>query len=219
MADQFSWSGIGELLAGFAPEGPLRTAVLFVYGVCVAIAPFIYKYYLGVLAQGAAPEGSIERQDYDKLRASLAGDNLAARLYAKWLTAFLGWIERFFGDAGTEGQRAFGLKKPAPLWTAPALDRCLLLALIYPIATILVIWAISGHVGPAEAALGLKPALPGLQRSVAAMLFGFLGFEAWILKRKMGLKDLLVGRVSQNDGNGWSDRFSVSFVCGVLERT
>jgi hypothetical protein len=29
----------------------------------------------------------------------------------------------------------------------------------------------------------------------------------------------LVGRVSQNDGNGWSDRFAVSFVCGVHERT
>jgi hypothetical protein len=26
---------------------------------------------------------------------------------------------------------AFGLKKAAPLWTAPAFDRCLLLALIY----------------------------------------------------------------------------------------
>jgi hypothetical protein len=120
----------------------------------------MYKYYLGVLAQGAQPEGSLERQDYDKLRASLAGDTLAARLYGKWLTAFLDWIERFFGDVGMADRtlfpQAFGLKKPASLWTAPAFDRCLLLALIYPIATIFVIWAISGHVGPAEAALGLR---------------------------------------------------------------
>jgi len=99
MTDQLSWNTAGEWLAGFTPEGPLRTAVLLVYGLCVAVAPFIYKYYLGVLAQGAAPEGSIERQDYDRLRASLAGGNLAARLYAKWLTAFLDGIERFFGDA------------------------------------------------------------------------------------------------------------------------
>jgi hypothetical protein len=82
MTDQLSWSTVGEWLAGFVPEGPLRTAVLLGYGLCVAVAPFIYRYYLGVLAQGAAPEGSIERQDYDKLRASLAGGNLAARLYA-----------------------------------------------------------------------------------------------------------------------------------------
>ncbi len=109
------------------PEGPLRTAALLVYGLCVAVAPFIYTYYLGVLAQGAAPEGSLERQDYDTLRASLAGDNLAARLYADWLTRFPRWVERFFGDAGMADRtlfpRAFGLKKAAPLWTAPAFDR------------------------------------------------------------------------------------------------
>jgi hypothetical protein len=95
------------------------------------------------------------------LRASLAGGNLAARLYAKWLTKFLDRVERFFGDAGTQGQRAFGLKTPAPLWTAPALDRCLLLALLYPIATIVLVWAMFGHVGPAEAALDLKPDVQG----------------------------------------------------------
>jgi hypothetical protein len=88
-------------MAGETPAGRPRRALLYVViGLCVAAAPFIYKYYLGVLAQGAAPEGSLEREDYDKLRASLAGSNLAARLYAKWLTAFLDWIERFFGDAG-----------------------------------------------------------------------------------------------------------------------
>jgi hypothetical protein len=63
---------------------------------------------------------------------------------------------------------AFGLKTPAPLWTTPALDRCLLLAFIYLIATIFLIWAISGHVGPAEEALALKPNLPGWSRALAA---------------------------------------------------
>src|SRR5215471_8656036 len=53
-----------------------------------------------------------------------------------------------------------GLKTPAPLWTAPAFELCLLLALIYPTATIFIIWAISGHVGPAELALHLNPNLP-----------------------------------------------------------
>jgi hypothetical protein len=165
-------SSIGEIakaivdfIAGFVPEGPLRTLVIVTYGLCGAIAPFIYKYYLGVLAQGSKPEGSIERRDYDRLRASLKEGNLAARLYARWLTKFLDWIERFFGDAGMADRtlfpHAFGLKTPAPQWTAPAFDRCLLLALNYPIATIFLIWAISGHVGPAEAALGLQPDLPG----------------------------------------------------------
>ena len=148
-------------LAEVLPKGPAQTALYWVAGLCILAAPFIYKYYLGVLAQGAASEGSLERQDYDALRASLAGGNLAARLYAKWLTKFLDRVERFFGDAGTQGQRAFGLKTPAPLWTAPALDRCLLLALLYPIATIVLVWAMFGHVGPAEAALDLKPDVQG----------------------------------------------------------
>jgi hypothetical protein len=85
-------------LAEVLPKGPAQTALYWVAGLCIVAAPVLYKYYIGVLAQGAAPERSIERQDYDKLRAGVAGGNLAARLYSKWLTAFLDWIERFFGD-------------------------------------------------------------------------------------------------------------------------
>ena len=156
-------------LAEVLPKGPAQTrspgSLVF------AFSPLLSSINtISALAQGAAPEGSIERQDYDKLRASLAGGNLAARLYVKWLTAFLDGVERFFGDAGTEGQRAFGLKTPAPLWTAPAFDHCLLLALIYPIATILLIWAISGHAGPAEAALGLDNNFPAWRRGLIAAL-------------------------------------------------
>jgi hypothetical protein len=182
-------------LAGRLPEGPARTLLFVVVGLCVAVAPFIYKYYLGVLAQGAKPEGSLERQDYERLRASLAGGSLAARLYAKWLTAFLDWIERFFGDAGMADRtlfpRAFGLQKPAPLWTAPAFDRCLLLALVYPIATIFLIWAISGDVGPAEAALGLTPDVPGLSRVLGVAAIGFSSFALWQAILTPGWKHLI----------------------------
>jgi hypothetical protein len=171
---------IGGWIAGFVPEGPLRTLVLVIEGLCVALAPFIFAYYLKLLAHGGAEDGSIERQDYDRLRASLAGDNLAARLYAKWLTIFLDWVERFFGDVGMADRtlfpHAFGLKKPAPLWTASALDRCLLLALIYPIATIFVIWVVSGHVGPAEKALGLIPGVHSGYRAIVVAALGLLTF-------------------------------------------
>jgi hypothetical protein len=190
MVDQLSWSEAAKLignpfatlawlLAGFVHEGPARTAVLVIEGLCGVLARLIYKYYIGLLAQGAEPEGSLQRKDYDKLRASLAGGNLAARLYADWLTRFLDAVDRFFGDAGTEGQRAFGLKKPAPLWTAPAFDRCLLLALIYPVAAIFLIWAVSGHVGPAETALGLKPNIPIWARDIFAGSFLFFAFAVW----------------------------------------
>jgi hypothetical protein len=187
---------IGDVIAGFAPEGPLRTLVIVTYLLCGAAAPFIFNYYLGVLGQGAKPEGSIERNDYDKLRASLKEGNLAARLYAKWLTKFLDWIERFFGDAGMADRtlfpHAFGLKTPAPLWTAPAFDRCLLLALIYPIATQFLTWAISGHVGPAaQSALGLNPDVPGWLRSLAAAAVGFSSFAFWRGVRARGREFLV----------------------------
>jgi hypothetical protein len=176
-------------LAEVLPKGPAQTALYWVAGLCIIAAPVMYKYYIGILAQGAAPEGSIERQDYDKLRASLA-----ARLYAKWLTAFLDRVERFFGDAGMADRtlfpHAFGLKKAAPLWTAPAFDRCLLLALIYPIATIFVIWAISGHVGPAEAALGLDNNFPAWRRGLIAALIGVV---ILIWQRKLAVAWAIVG--------------------------
>ncbi|WGJ15773.1 hypothetical protein QEV83_05805 [Methylocapsa sp. D3K7] len=172
-----------EWMAGLLPEGPASILFYVVAGLCVLAARVVYKYYLGVLAQGAAPEGSIERQDYDKLRASLAGGNLAARLYAKWLTVFLDRIEWLFGDVGMADRtlfpHAFGLKKPAPLWTAHALDRCLLLALIYPVVTIFVTWVISGHVGPAEAALGLNPDISIWLRGLSAGAIAFATFANW----------------------------------------
>jgi hypothetical protein len=65
---------------------------------------------------------------------------------------------------------AFGLRTPVPLWSAPSLDRCLLLAFIYPIATIMFIWIVSGHVGQAESTLGLEINIPGWTRASAAAL-------------------------------------------------
>ena len=72
------------------------------------------------------------------------------------------------------------------MWTAPAFDRCLLLALIYRIATIFVIWAISGHVGPAERALGLKPDNSAWVRSLLVGAIVLLSFIFWAFARIRG---------------------------------
>src|SRR5262249_32252552 len=140
-------------------------------GVSGFVFPLLYKRYFGILAASSKRKGTSDREGYDRLRESLSGGNPAARLYSHWLTKSLDAVDRFFGDAGKADQtlfpHAFGLKTPAPLWTAPAFDRCLLLALIYPVVTIFIIWAVSGHVGPAEAALGLRPHLLGWQRGIA----------------------------------------------------
>lgn len=174
---------LGALLNAVTPEGPAQTALFLVVGLCVAAAPFVFRYYTGVLGQGAQPEGSLERKDYDALRASLTGGNLAARLYAGRLTKFLDAVDRFFGDAGMADRsvfpHAFGLRTPAALWTPRAFDRCLFLALVYPIATIFIIWAVSGHAGPAGMALGLKPNARGWSRALIAALAAFAGFATW----------------------------------------
>jgi hypothetical protein len=74
---------------------------------------------------------------------------------------------------------AFRLRTPAPLWTARALDRCLLFALVYPVATIFVIWIISGQVGPAERALHLPPDLYGGKRTFEAAAVGISILALW----------------------------------------
>jgi hypothetical protein len=159
------------------------TSVLTVIGGIGALAFSIMNgRYLGVLASGGARKGSPARAAYDSLRESLSGENIATRIYIQRLRAFLDGIERFFGDTGMADRslfpHSFGLKTPAPLWTAPAFDRCLLLALIYPIVTIVLIWVISGHIGPAEAALHLPPGTSGWRRAAGVVLI-FLSSYAW----------------------------------------
>jgi hypothetical protein len=128
-------AAIGSLLpAGLTSAiGVLLTSTDSIIGLIFSL---MYKRYRGILAASAHGKKEIdrntsaERQAYDALRKSLCGGNIAARLYADWLTAFLGVVDRFFGDADDKvlHQRAFRLKTPASLWTAPAFGRCLLLA-------------------------------------------------------------------------------------------
>ncbi len=179
----------------------LWASVLGLVGGVSALAfSLLYGRYSGILASGNKRKTSLERQAYDRLRKSLAEGNGAARLYADWLGIFLDWIEKFFGDAGMADRtlfpHAFGLKKPAPLWTAPAFDRCLLLALIYPIATIFIIWATTGHVGPAEAALDLKPDIPGWRRGLAVAAIGISIFAAWRYAQTKGGKRRIFSTVA-----------------------
>jgi len=196
MAEKSAESAVGKYLG--APIGGALTALITwaTAGSTGAISPalvsllavlgglsglaltLLYRRYLAIL--GANRRVAAERQAYIAVRDSLAEGNLAARLYSDRLTRFLDWIDRFFGDAGMADRtlfpHAFGLRTPAPLWTAPALDRCLLLALLYPIAAIFIFWAISGQVGPAEQALHLQPAVTGWQRIAAGAGFGSLVF-------------------------------------------
>lgn len=171
--------------------GSALVHVLAIGGGILGLAfSLIYGRNIGVLGSGGAEKDTPEREAYEALRNSLVEGNLAARLYANRLTRFLDRVDQFFGDAGRADKtllpRAFWLRAPAPLWTAPALDRCLLLALVYPIATIFLIWAISGHVGPAERALRLEPNVSGWQRLGATAVLGFGAVAGWLSSRSAG---------------------------------
>ena len=47
--------------------------------------------------------------------------------------------------------------RPAHRWTARAFDRCALMAVIYPFASLLAIWTLTGKAGDIGEILGLRP--------------------------------------------------------------
>jgi hypothetical protein len=141
--------------------------------ILVAIAAFglAVLHYFRALGAGPALASPREQNGHD--------GNWIAREYARRLNTFLNAVDRFFGDAEMADQtwfpHAFGLRKPAPLWTTPAFDRCLLLAFFYLIVAIVIIWAVGNRVGPAEAALGLH-ATDDWRRAATLVAIGFLTF-------------------------------------------
>jgi hypothetical protein len=92
-------AAIGSLLpAGLTSAiGVLLTSAGSIIGLIFSL---MYKRYRSILAASAHGRKeldrntSAERQAYDALRKSLRGGNIAARLYADWLTAFLGVVDR-----------------------------------------------------------------------------------------------------------------------------
>ena len=103
--------------------------------------------------------------------------------YRHWLTKALDRVDVFFGDPGRNDKSRFarmlGLETPGARWTTPAFDRCLWVALLYPIVTIIAVWAWSGHVGVAQRALGLEDSLAGPGRSAYVLTLAIALYAAW----------------------------------------
>src|ERR1700730_16565717 len=114
----------------FAGAAPLLTAALggwatYLTELLLGAATLLFTvvevhYYFFVLPGGKEPAGSLERKRYEDLHNDLANGGTAARIYSEKLTAALKAVEYFFRDVDSPGQRVFGLKTPAPLWTADA---------------------------------------------------------------------------------------------------
>jgi hypothetical protein len=182
----------------FAGAAPLLTAAFgewatYIIELLLGAATLLFAvvaghFYFFVLPGGKAPKGSPERKHYDAQRSDLAKGGTAARIYSEKLTAALKAVEHFFRDADSPGQRVLGLKIPAPLWTAEAFHCCLLLALVYPLAMIFLIWTVSGDVGPAEATLGLPSNLPAWHRVATLVAFTVSVRRYWRSQRTAGWK-------------------------------
>jgi hypothetical protein len=158
----------------FANEFPSLLRV-FVVATGAVFAWKAWQYY-EILGGSDEPHSSGARDTYDSLRQELTEGGKPTKVYTKWLTLALGRVDKFFGDAGRNDRSWFasvlGLESLGPRWTAPAFDQCLLLALVYPLLTILIVWMWSGEVGVAEEALGLRP-IAGAYAGLWRGMFGF----------------------------------------------
>jgi hypothetical protein len=154
-----SGDGISIVIASTA-------AVTWLVG--VLICGLLARHYDGQLAGSAEPSGSEKYKTYRALRTGIETGGRATEVYASQLVAFLTWIDAFFGDSKraedavrpvepAKWLRKLGFQRVYPMWTVPSYDRCLLLALIYPLAVIFISWVISGEVSKAEQALRLPP--------------------------------------------------------------
>ncbi|HEX4637411.1 MAG TPA: hypothetical protein VH189_14590 [Rhizomicrobium sp.] len=131
--------------------------------VCVMLAVvlpsgyLIFRHYHHILCTEGHARG--RHTAYDELRQSLGSGGTPARLYAQFLERALHAVERLFGEREITDrsffQRVIGLSRPVPLWSAPALDRCVLFAFLCPQLLLFLGWALSGHAGPAEKVLAL----------------------------------------------------------------
>ena len=94
--------------------------------------------------------------------------------YVEFIRLGLDLVDRFMGDANTALQHKSNntLKSNRILlyFTAPSFDKCALLALIYPILSMFVVWFWWGKAGDIGTAIGLRSYAPFYYR-----LFAFIG--------------------------------------------
>ena len=191
----------------------------------------LFFRYLSAIKGATAPVGSPQRRHYQALRDSIQHGGSTELRYARWLTRLLVAVDGFFGDAGRPApawqQRCFGRHDGmavAPLWSAPAYDRCLLLALIYPIAVLLLGWAVSNHVGLAEAALGFKPVAEAWKRATAVVSILTMVVAVYKARRTTGRSSALwllfslaavavavMWLSTRSQRRGWQAMFNVGF--------
>src|SRR4051812_46147514 len=114
-----------------------------------------------------------------KLREALEAGGELRRLYIRLLTPQLDRLDRFLGDSD---KAAFSLPSPFrnrerhPYWTGWSFDRCALLALVYPLLSLFVVWVWQSESGPIAERLGMERLAGWEVRSLAAALAAFIAY-------------------------------------------
>ncbi len=150
--------------------GTYAAGVLIVVGL-VVLANFFYyfkvqlrpgKDYVGEDAAVAAM-----REGYGNWRSRLGAGGWFPAIYEAMLTRTLDTVDRFYdGAAGSAAGTESGWSR---YWSGAALDRCLLIALVYPVMSVVLVWYVTGQSGPVEAALGMAGDVSGATRLLSAL--------------------------------------------------
>lgn len=164
----------GAIVWWISDVNPLKLLAVAA-GLIGVVGFLLFRRNFEILGYGSDLPGSPRFRAYQKFRALLSEGGLFQWIFYHGIQNFLQGLKRFFLDAGkrssTLSRRPFGLTDDSPLWTATAFDRCLLIAAIYPLTSIIFFWSIHPHVSQAQAVLHLPQGLESWQQG---LIFGIL---------------------------------------------
>lgn len=155
-----------DLLGGFRDALGVFTGERLAALAVILLVVFMVATWINLKTRLALPSAdwlpekvAEERVRYLNWRDDLAKGGQIPQLYNRLLQGALNWLSRFLNDDDRQPQ----------YWSGPALDRCLLLALIYPIITLIVVWHLTGQTGPVQTALELDAHASLVQRGLSAL--------------------------------------------------
>src|SRR3954454_15977730 len=125
----------------------------------------------------------------ERLRNALLAGGHWRRLYIQLLTPALDRLDRFLGDADKAAfslPSPFGNREAHPYWTGWSFDRCALLALVYPLLSLFVVWVWTGESGPIAEWLGMKHGAVWWSRLIGMAATVIMGFALWRSLRLSG---------------------------------
>jgi excisionase family DNA binding protein len=163
-----------EVLAHFIGLAESVWSILGPIGIVALIAGGLAFY----IYEGDIEEPGDERE---RIRAALEAGGDLRRFYVWLLTHGLNWLDRFLAD---KGKAAFSLPSPFgnrerwPFWTGWSFDRCALLAVIYPLASLFVVWVWTGESGVIGDRLGLENGMVWWSRIIIAAVTSLIIFAA-----------------------------------------